>query len=825
MLIAKIYVEKTVYHIDTTFKYIVPDDMSTTLKRGCRVLVPFGIGNKKVQGICVEVYDEDVVVIGQLGYKLKPIFMQIDEQPEIDEEMFALIEFLVKTTFCTYYDALKTIIPAGENARVKVGYSLTRELYQHELDDMPKQEREICLALRVEQSNGKKDKSDKELKTIIGVASISKSINSLINKGIVTKSEVFDKVSKSKTKELVTLNTEVEQMDMTFTAKQLQVVETIKQQETATIKELAYLSGVSEAIVRNLVKRNILTKFTVRVNSSYAKKIAKEVKNFSIELSQKQTEVFNGILDLVKEDTPNTSLLFGITGSGKTQVYIKLIEEVVAMGKTAILLVPEIALTPQLLSKFESYFGDNIAVIHSNLSVSERLTTYKRIRIGNVSIVIGARSAVFAPLKNLGIIILDEEGEGSYKSDAAPRYHARAVAKFRCHDPNNNASLVLGSATPSIDSYNNAVKDKYHLFVLEERFANAQIPDVYIVDMLAEQKQNNFSPLSVVLVEQLRLNLEAGEQSMLLINRRGFNTFATCLECDEVVKCKNCDVSMTYHKANGFMMCHYCGNSEPVKIKCPFCGGSHIKLTGVGTQRLENELETYLPNARILRMDSDTTGGRHSYEDYFDDFKNNKYDIMVGTQMIAKGLDFPNVTLVGVLNADSGLYSTDYKASERVFSLITQVIGRSGRSEKPGRAYIQTMDLENSTINYASNQDYEAFFKDEIFTRKALKLPPFCTVVVFAFTGEKEDVVSNAAHKALDIMHKNALTFDKLALHVLGVSRANVYKINNKFRYRMVIKCKLNNQMRALISKTLVDCGSDDAFVGVSIVADVNGDI
>ncbi len=818
MLVAKIYIEKTVYHIDKPFDYIVPFDLETTLKRGCRVLVPFGRSNKKIQGICVDTYHEDSSKVHNRKFSLKPISLQIDEQPEIDEEMFDLIEYLVKTTFCTFYDALKTIIPAGEQAQLKVAYSLAKVLSEDELNKLTQQEKNIYNALL---SNSKKT-SDKYLKSVVGNKNITKSLNNLLQLQIINKDEVFKKKAKPKSKVLVTLSSKVNLAGLPITKKQQSVIDMIKEQESATIKELAYLSGVTESVVNNLIDKNVLTKYQVDANE-YKMKSNKDEK-FVLDLSLSQSEIFDDILDLVKQETANTSLLFGITGSGKTQIYIKLIEQVVAMNKTAILLVPEISLTPQLLSKFENYFGDNIAVIHSNLSITERLMTYKRIRTGKVSIVIGARSAIFAPLKNIGIIILDEEGEGSYKSDKSPRYHARDVAKFRCHYKDNNASLLLGSATPSIDSYNNAMQGKYYIFSLYERFANAVLPTVSIVDMLKEQKENNYTPLSKVLVEEIRINLQAGEQSMLLINRRGFNTFATCLECDEVVTCKNCDVSMTYHKANGYMMCHYCGRSTKIN-NCSVCGSNHIKLTGVGTQKLENELELLFPDARILRMDSDTTGGKYSYEEYFQDFKDQKYDIMVGTQMIAKGLDFPNVTLVGVLNADSGLYSTDYKASERVYSLITQVIGRSGRSSKAGRAYIQTMDVQNSTIIHASQQDYDLFFTDEIFTRKALKLPPFCTIVAFSFSSENEQNVLNASNRAMVVLHQNALKLDKVALQVLGISRAGVYKINNKFRYRMIVKCRMNNQMRELISKTLRDCGADPRFNGVTMVADVNGDI
>ncbi|MFZ2538630.1 MAG: primosomal protein N' [Oscillospiraceae bacterium] len=813
-LIAKVYVEKAVYHIDRPYNYLVPDSMSETLTRGCRVLVPFGGSNKKAQGI---VYD--MIENQECERQLKAVYLQLDKLPILTDDMFSIIEFLVKNTFCSHYDAVKCVLPTGKNVDIIETYRLTKSIDDALLATLSQNEQRVVEFLRTA-------KTAKELNSFLDYTKNPANkavVKALLDKGIVEKIDRQKQKVAKKTVRMVKLVDGFEPQNTKLTPKQKEVVSMLFDVGVAMTKELAYLCGVTEGVIKTLEKKQILEFYEREIETTYEQIEPQFIGLDEVVLSKTQFDAYNGIMGLIDQKTPNVALLYGVTGSGKTSVYIKLIESVIIKNKTAMLLVPEIALTSQLVAKFETLFGGIIAVIHSSLSLSERLEEYNRIKAGQVKIVIGTRSAVFAPLLNIGLIIMDEEGESSYKSDAPPRYHTREIAKLIC--VNHNATLLLGSATPSIDSYYHASSGKYSLFELAERYADAVLPSVYIVDMLEEQSKQNFSCISEILGQQIRQNIDKNEQSILLINRRGYNTFATCMQCDEVVKCPSCDVSMTYHKANGYMMCHYCGHTEKFNSKCKCCNGDYIKLTGVGTQKLEDEINSIFPKARVLRMDTDTTFSKNSYEKNFNDFRAGKYDIMLGTQMIAKGLDFPNVTLVGVINADSGLYSTDFKASERVFSLITQVVGRSGRSEKSGRAYIQTIKPDNPIINFAANQDYKGFYEDEIFSRKAMTYPPFCDIVVLGFSGENEKSVEIAAIKAISILKQEAQNADKIVMKVMGVTRASIYKISNKYRYRIIIKCRLNNNLKAVISNTLKKCGSDKQFNRISCFADVNGDI
>lgn len=811
--VAKVYIDKTTYRMDMAFDYIIPQNLTATLKRGCRVVVPFGNSNRKKQGMVCDIYETT-----ELVKQLKPISSQLDAQPVFNEEMFKITEFLVKNTFCTYYDAIKTILPIGTSIDFVENYKLTTDIETLTLSDFSDEECRIIEFLRLA-------KTEKQLCAFLDCKtnpSKKPVVKRLIEKNIVCCcDEPLAKVAPKLTK-MVKICDDIDPITLRLTPKQQSVISLLKDTQVADTKELCYLCGVGESVIKGLANKGIVEFFSREREKIYTP--ANTVISLdNVVLSDEQIASFDGISKLVSSRTPNVALLHGITGSGKTQVYIKLIEQVINGGRQAMLLVPEIALTPQLVDKFKLLFGDIVTVVHSRLSLSERLEQYNRIKAGSVSIVIGTRSAVFSPFSDIGIIILDEEGEQSYKSDSSPRYHAREVAKLR--SVIHNATVVLGSATPSVDSFYRASEHRYSLFSINLRYSGAELPDVYIVDMLNEQQQKNFSPLSEVLQEQIAINLKKNEQTILLINRRGYNTFATCMECGEVLKCQYCSVSMTYHKANKRLMCHYCGHTEKYINTCTACGGEYIKLTGAGTQKLEDEISLLFPKARVLRMDSDTTYSKDAFEQNFDDFRSQKYDIMVGTQMVAKGLDFPNVTLVGVIGADSGLYSTDYASGERIFSLITQVIGRSGRSEKSGRAYIQTLNPNHSVISYAANQDYLSFYQDELAVRKLLTYPPFCDICVLGFSGLGELAVEHAAHTVLDLLIKNAKKHDGLTMKILGVSPADIYKINNKFRYRIIIKCRFNNKFKAFLGSTLKEISTLEKLSEITVFADINGNI
>lgn len=811
---AEVYVESAVYSIDKPFSYRVPEELAGSLQRGCRVLVPFGGGNKKVQGLVAALRPLEG---GEA--RLKPVFSQLDPEPLISEELFEVIEFLVGNTFCTYYEGVKAVLPSDMKVQVVEQYRLVC-LDSSILEELPPVQKRVAEFLRL-------PKTAAELASFLDCRknpAQTAPVQALLENGLIAKEERLHSRAAPKTVRLVRLAEGVLPESLTLPPKQRQVVETLRKIGEASRRELCYHCGVSEGVARALERKGILVPFEREAEEEPFPVPGRPDKSLEeLSLSGEQQAAFEGISALMEDGEPHAALLYGVTGSGKTQVYMKLIQRVLSEGKTAMLLVPEIALTPQTVARFEKQFGGVCAVIHSGLSSARRLQEFERVRQGAARIVIGTRSAVFSPLSDIGMIILDEEGESSYKSDASPRYHAREIAKLRC--VRHKAVLVLGSATPSIDSYYRAKRGDYTLFSLRERYAEAELPQVYLVDMREEQRKRNFSPLSGLLQQQLALNFAHGEQSILLINRRGYQSYATCMQCGEVRSCPHCSVAMTYHKANGSLMCHYCGHIEPYSGKCPACGGDYLRLSGAGTQKLEDELKLILPQARLLRMDTDTTSSRQAYETHFAGFARGEYDILLGTQMIAKGLDFPNVTLVGVVSADNGLYTGDYRSAERVFSLITQVVGRSGRSGKTGRAYIQTMDPEHPVLCLAASQNFEQFYEDEIQARKALGYPPFLEMVTFGFSGKDEGGTLRAAERAAEILRETALAAEGIALKVMGIAPAAIYRVSQKYRYRLIVKCRLNRRMKAVIAEVLRQSGRDPLCRGVAIYADVNGEV
>ena len=534
-------------------------------------------------------------------------------------------------------------------------------------------------------------------------------------------------------------------------------------------------------------------------------------------LNSEQTKAFKGILKLAGGKKASGALLFGVTGSGKTTIYIRLIAEMRRRGKTAILLVPEIALTPQMLRTFSSHFGDDIAVLHSSLSAGERLDEWRRIKNGEAGVVIGTRSAIFAPAEDLGIIIIDEEQEDSYKSENAPRYHARDVAKFRCAQ--DNALLLLGSATPDVESRWRAEQGSYAYFTLSRRFNEQSMPSVEIVDMKRELRRGNGSSISERLRSEISENLERGEQSILFLNRRGANKLITCVDCGFTYSCPNCSVSLTYHSFSRRLMCHHCGYTQRLDEHCPECGGT-LKYVGTGTQKLEEELHELFPDTPVLRMDTDTVAPAGGHDVLLERFQTERIPIMVGTQMVTKGLNFENVTLVGVISADQSLYAGDYRATERTFSLITQVVGRSGRFEKPGRAVIQTFTPENETIRQAARQDYESFYRAEIELRRLQALPPFTELLCITMSGREESLVLGCAAKARDELLD--ATRSESGVRVLGPAPLSVLRVNNNYRYRVTLCAPPGRGLRRFVADIVARYSSDKQFRDVSVYADTN---
>lgn len=814
-LVAKVAVSNTAYSFDTEYSYAVPSAFANAAKAGCRVIVPFGKGNRRRIGFITRLYYRD-----SYNPDLKLMHSIIDDEPLISEEMMKIIFWLKENTFCTLFEAYKCVVPTGFSYNIVKKYRLVNSKIDVALTDEEQNLLNALLSAETERDFDKILSSQTESK------SKSKIINSLLDKGVLEETDNVKRRIGDETIKMVKFTPEYlsGEICIDLTPKQNLVVNLLKECESASVKEICYLVNVTQTIIKRLVEKRVLTQYDYEILRTV--KSADVVKKSldDIVLSPSQQNVFNGIKRVIDSNKPSGALLYGVTGSGKTSVFLKLIEHTINEGRTSIILVPEISLTPQMVGQFRSYFGDIVAVIHSSLSLGQRVDEFKRIKNGDAKIVIGTRSAVFAPLKDIGLIIMDEEGEHTYKSESVPRYHARDIAIQRCGY--NNCTLLMASATPSLESYYFAKKGRYHLFELDSRYSNAELPKVVVVDMQAEESCGNNSLFSRELIKNINERLAKNEQSILLLNRRGFNTNVTCLDCKKPIECPNCSIPLTYHKRNNRLMCHYCGYSMGNTDECPDCHGNHLKMSGVGTQRVEDEVQRLFPNARVLRMDADTTYSRFAYENNFKDFSEGKYDIMLGTQMIAKGLDFPNVTLVGVLSLDKALFAGNFNSYERTFSLLTQVVGRSGRGNKQGIAFIQTYVPEHYVLELASRQDYKEFYAQEIALRKALVYPPFCDICVIGINSHIDFQARKASDIFIDILKENIkkLSF-KFPLRVLGPSQFSIGKINNRFRYRIIIKCKNEKHFRELISTSLKEATRHKDFSNVRIYADINGDI
>lgn len=805
MNVAAVAIEKTAYHFDKLFSYSVPGNLSKTLRPGCRVTVPFGSGNKKRQGMVFAVEADTGLE------KIKPISEQIDKEPLLTEEMLSMAQWLKENYYCTLFEAVRLMLPTGININIVRSYRLKKESYE----PLTEQERVLYDAL----CGGAAAVTHERLLSIVGEGG-EKAIEALVKKQIIERTDEAVRKMGDATVKMVRLTENADGAKLT--AKQRCVTEFLESAGSASVKEVCYFTGVTAAVVDRLVKNGVAEYFENEVYRNPYEDAEMSKSETKIELSAEQTTAFETLLEEYNSDKPKTTLLYGVTGSGKTSVFMKLIDSVLDSGKGIIVMVPEIALTPQTLERFHSHYGKKCAVFHSGLSLGQRMDEWKRVKNGDAQIVIGTRSAVFAPFKELGLIIIDEEQEYTYKSEQSPRYHARDVARFRC--AYHKGLLVLSSATPSVESYFAATQTgAYTLAKLGKRYGAAVLPEVEVVDISGNRTSEGI--ISNELYEALSENLKNGKQSILLHNRRGYNTFVSCRSCGHVLMCENCSVSMTYHSDNGRLMCHYCGMSVPFTDKCPDCGEHQLRYAGLGTQKVIEEVERLFPTARILRMDADTTMTRNSHEEKLGRFGNHEYDIMIGTQMVAKGLDFERVTLVGVLMADLDLYGDDFRSMERGFSLLTQVVGRSGRGSSAGRAIIQTLKPDNPIIPLAAEQNYDKFFESEIKIRKAMLYPPFADICLVGFVGMSEVQVKNAAFKFFEMLKEKATgEYTDVPLRVLGPSAASVGRINRKYRYKLILKCRNNRRFRVLMSEMLTAFGADRANDGVTAWADINPD-
>ncbi len=813
-MIAKIAVSAATFAIDKPYSYCIPEGMH--LLPGHRVMVPFGRGNRRCEGVVLSVEDET-------GAGLKTVEQVLDEEVLISAYMLRMAAFVRERYFCTFYDAVRAMLPAGLWFQTNSTVSLT--------DDRSWKEKTVknpdaAAILRLIEDLGGQSGEAALRNAVADEEQFQTAMQYLLRKKWITSQQDFSRRMNDKTERIATLASSPEEA-MEFAAHrpksasmQRAVLELLCSVGIVSVKELCYFTGASAATVNRLEKLGYLTLSERPVLR--CREIRPARLDGPLVLSEQQQTAFDGINNQRKQTEPGVALLYGVTGSGKTSIYIKLIQACLDEGKSAVLLVPEIALTPQLLGLMAAYFGQTVAVLHSSLSAGERYDQWKRIREGQAKVVVGTRSAVFAPACDLGLVILDEEQEHSYKSENAPRYHAKEIAIWR--GAKEKALVLLGSATPSVESMYRAKTGAYRLYTLPQRFGGRKLPEVTIADMRQELKQGNDLAFSRDLLDAIVDARKADKQTIILLNRRGNSRALVCVDCREIPECPRCAVRLTYHSANNRLMCHYCGFSRTVPERCPECGGP-LKQIGTGTQKAQQELEYVFPGVEVDRMDADTVSAVNTHEKILDHFKNEKVPILIGTQMVAKGLNLPDVTLVGVLDADLSLYTDSFRAAETTFNMLTQVVGRAGRGDSPGRAVIQTMTPEHKVIELAAKQDYDGFYNLEIELRRIQGVPPFGDLVSITFTGQEETAVLRGAAKFRDsiIACLKQPGYETENCTVLGPAPCPVPKINYNFRYRLTLRGQLTRQLRHLIAHLLRQFSQDKLNRGVSAFADVNG--
>ena len=742
-------VSNATFHFDKLYTYAVMPDQQDTVRLGSMVLVPFGRGSRARMGVVLACDAESE------SAKLKFLFDVAPASACLTPELLRLVHFLKERTFCTYYEAVKAVIPYGAQYKPTVAEDGVTPVLQKQLVRHTENAYKLVGTLPP-----KPRPTAKQLAAVALLAGGERTLSALEEKGI------------------------------------------------------------SRAVLDNLCAKGVLE--CSKVNKSIDLYSSIPLKNEPILLTEEQQAAYDALLPGLEDVSPHSALLYGVTGSGKTLVFLKLIEHCLQMGRRALVLVPEISLTPQMILRLKSQFGKRVAVQHSALNHTERLLQWQMIQDGGADIVVGTRSAIFSPLENIGLVIIDEEQEHTYRSESAPRYSAHEVARQRAAE--NGALLLLASATPSTESYYAAQHGRTQLVRLTKRYGGNPLPTVQIVDMRAELASGNPREISLAMEDAIRHNLEAGKQTILLLNRRGYQTVAQCEDCREVLKCQKCSVPMVYHKSAHKLLCHYCGSQlDPPPARCPACGGK-LQYRGFGTQKAEEELAKLFPEARILRMDQDTTAAKDAHEKLLAKFARHEYDIMVGTQMVAKGLDFEDVTLVGVLGIDSLLFAQGFRAYETVFSLVTQVVGRSGRAKDPGFAIIQTTDPDNPVLNLAAAQDYDAFFEQEIAYRKLGLYPPFCGLCVVGFAGPKESEVARASARFAALLGRQAAKQPDLPLRVLGPTPGSIEKINDFYRYKLTVKCRNDRRFRNLIRETLTLYEQEKLPSKATVVVDLHSD-
>ena len=812
-MIAKIAVAAANFAIDKPYSYYVPENL--TVRPGQRVMLPFGRANKRTEGIVLTVEEGS-------ADKLKAIERCLDEEAVLTESQLRLAAFLRERYFCTFFDAIRVMLPAGLWFRTKLTVSLTED---RSWKEKTIRKENAGAVLELLENLGGQAEEDALRNLIADEDALSEVLTYLTRKKWVSAQTDYLRKTHDKSERIATLAVPAEEA-MAYAEKrpksaamQKKALELLCSVGSVAVKDLCYFTGASTATVNRLESLGYLT-LTERPVLR-CREIRPAQLDGPLVLNREQQACFEGLDAQMGQEAPGVALLYGVTGSGKTSVYIRLIQACLERGKAAMLLVPEIALTPQLLGVLAAYFGAQVAVLHSSLSTAERYDQWKRVKNGGAKVVVGTRSAVFAPC-DPGLIILDEEQEHSYKSESSPRYSAKEVAIWR--GAKENALVLLGSATPSIESMYRAKTGAYRLYTLRQRYNGRPLPDVDIVDMREELKLGNDTSLSVPLREAILQTRDAGKQTILLLNRRGNSRALVCVDCRETPECPRCSVKLTYHSANHRLMCHYCGFSQPAPERCPSCGGP-LKTIGTGTQKVQQELATLFPDMEVLRMDTDTVSAVNTHEKILEHFQKENIPILLGTQMVAKGLNLPNVTLVGVLDADLSLYTGGYRAGETTFNMLTQVVGRAGRGDTPGRAVIQTLVPEHQVIRLAAKQDYDGFYDLEIRLRQAQSAPPFGDLAAVTFTGQEEPNVLRGAAVFRDSLNAclRQAPYTEETCTVLGPAPCVVPKVNYNFRYQLTLRCRMTKPLRQLLAYLLRQFSKDKANRGVSAFIDVNG--
>ncbi len=766
------------YSADKGYAYLVPPSMRDALRKGSIVLVPFGHGNRLRKGI----------VTGFSDYceypGIKPVSDILEDYGLVSEETVDMCLFMAERCFCTVGAALRAILPPGMESSVEYLYSRG----EADEDALNPKAQVLYRAL--------KEKSLTENEVLSSFGEEAKSLlSAMLKSGAVKRQPVAKENINEKSLSFVRLAVDTETAyEAAKTEKQVSLVDALALEGEVSVTELEKYFSVSRSVVNAMCKKQVCEVYERRiVRDPVLPDTAKTKKETALTDEQKQAVL--SVEELLLSGEPKAALLYGVTGSGKTRVIIEAVKKTLALGKTAIVLIPEIGLTSEAVGIYSAEFGADLAVVHSMLSIGERIDTARAIAQGEKKVIIGTRSAVFSPVNNLGLIVMDEEQEHTYKSENTPKFHARDIARFRC--AHNKCVMLLASATPSVESFYKAKQGIYKLITLKNRYGAAQLPDIILADVKQDSKFNGGRLIGTQLGEKLVSAVEDGKQAILFVGRRGYSSFVSCASCGEVVSCPNCSVSLTYHafsgekRKNEKLNCHYCGYSIPLPEECPSCGKKSITRFGFGTQKLQEELEKHYPAIRGIRMDTDTTATRHSHENRFNAFRNKEADLLYGTQMIAKGLDFPLVSLVGVVSVDAMLYQNDFRAAERTFSLLTQLAGRAGRAGEEGEAILQTANPQSDILKLVQTQNYEKFFEGEIAMRRAVVFPPFCDIALFRISGENEQDTRRAA-TAFSVIFEKLLTekYPELKTVRFGPFSEGIYKINNRYRMRLTVKYK-----------------------------------